>query len=84
MKKLMLGFVVVFALGCGVVHSDTALGYAKRAHAECKDFSVLAHRMTENSLTEIQMTCGEIKKSITVKCQFGWGLIADTVCHENN
>lgn len=84
MKKFALVFAVLFVSACGVVHSDTPLAFAQRAHPECKNFDVVSHRLQENSLTEVSMQCNEVQRSITVKCQFGWGLIADTVCYENN
>lgn len=83
MKKILF-LLPLLLTGC--VSSSTAVGYAKRAHPECEDHHSLSHNYggEHGSQTEVQMTCGGTKKSITVKCIHGFGIISDTTCHENN
>lgn len=78
-------FLSLLLVGC--VSSETSVGYAERAHPDCTGHRALSHSYGgENSSaqTEVQMTCDGQTRSITVKCRFGWGIISDTVCHENN
>ena len=91
MKNINLIFVVsaLFALVGGCVSPNEALGYAQRAHPECRDFRKVAHAHTEvagtaGSQTEVSMECDGVRRSVTVKCVFGLGVVSDTTCHENN
>lgn len=79
MKKILL-----LALLTGCVGEGTPLDYAKRAHPECSDHRVVAHRLSAQSQSEVTMKCGETVKTIAIKCVHGWGILADTTCHENN
>lgn len=79
----LIALTVIATLG-GCVSSDTAVEYAERAHPECDNHVSLNHQLASTSQTEVQMTCEDTKRSITVKCIFGWGIISDTTCHENN
>lgn len=81
----LLALIAALATSC--VDPNVPLAFAQRAHPECEKFLVLAHSYDgekSDSLTEINMKCGEFSKSVTVKCRFGFGCISDTVCHENN
>lgn len=80
MKTLVLASM---ALG-GCVAADTAVDYAQRAHPECRGHFARAHRLSGTSKTEIEMQCGKTARTITIKCEWGWGILADTTCHENN
>lgn len=87
MRKMMILALVVGLCGC--VDDGVARNYAQRAHPECERFSVESHMWQPESQTEISMTCpteegGEARRSITIKCIFGWGFFSDTTCHENN
>lgn len=86
MKKLAIIAMFMSALSLGgCVDRNEAIAYASRAHPECGNYRSLSHNHSEGgSQTEIQMVCGKVTRSITVKCQFGWGLFSDTTCHENN
>ena len=77
---------LMLVLMSGCVTEDVAVSYAERAHPECANHHSMSHNYNNKgpSQTEVQMTCGETKRSITVKCIFGWGIISDTTCHENN
>lgn len=85
MKKFIavIGFVAAMS---GCVKAPEAAAYAVRAHPECTGHTVVAHSYggEGQSMTEVQMTCGGNTRSITIKCKYGFGLISDTVCHENN
>jgi len=80
--------VVFYLLLTGCVSEDTAVSYARRAHPECSGHDALSHRWAETSQTEVSMVCGPpdqpVRRSITVKCVHGFGIFADTTCHENN
>ena len=87
MKKMII-LPVLLLTGC--VPSNVAVDYANRAHPECTDHQALNHSYssgrndTSGSQTEVQMTCDGQRKSITVKCIHGFGIVSDTTCHENN
>ena len=89
MKKLMIAmFLSAMMLG-GCVESSTAVEYAARAHPECTDHRKVNHSSGGQSQTEVSMKCKDpdgkhFVKSITIKCNFGWGIMSDTTCHENN
>ena len=78
----MRAFFLMFLVGC--VSEDVAVSYAERAHPECTEHSPVNHILARESQTEVSMLCEEQRRSITVKCIFGWGIFADTTCHENN
>lgn len=87
MKKIFLALATLTVLSISCVQPNVAVQYAQRAHPECKEFKNVNHSYNSDggpSLTEVAMTCGDVHKSISVKCKFGWGLISDTTCHENN
>lgn len=84
MKKALF---VLLLTGC--VSKDVALEYARKAHPECKNHAVTAHRLSGTSKTNVEMTCkdanGEpMRRAIAIKCEYGWGFVSDTTCHENN
>ena len=84
MKKfLIIAFLSALMLG-GCVNPDIAVAYASRAHPECINHRKINHSVGGVSQTEVSMKCDGVNKSITVKCVFGWGIISDTTCHENN
>lgn len=74
--------VLVLLLSACVPQSEP-LAYAQRAYPECSGFQVLAHQLSDVSLTEVSMTCDGVTRSVTVKCQIG-GLFSDTTCYINN
>ena len=82
--------VLPVLLLAGCVSKETAVEYAQRAHPECSRHWALNHHHSpgqydrQSSLTEVRMTCDGRQKSITVKCIHGFGIISDTICHENN
>lgn len=80
--RLALILAVVAIAGC--VDADTAVEYARRAHPECSNHRKVSHRLSDVSLTEVSMMCDGTPKSISVKCVFGFGVLSDTTCHENN
>jgi hypothetical protein len=86
MKKL-IGILALTVLS-GCVGEDVAKGYAERAHPECTDHQALNHTYTSGdssaSQTEVTMLCDGTKRSVTIKCIHGFGIISDTTCHENN
>jgi len=77
-------FMLVATSAC--VGEDPPRAYAQRAHPECADFRVESHVLDSPSQTEVSMVCGDgaPRRSIAVKCIFGWGVFSDTTCHENN
>jgi len=81
--KILLTFLTLMAAGC--VDSDTAREYAQRAYPGC-GARVLSHSYggETGSRTEVQLDCDGHRRSVTVKCIHGFGIINDTVCHENN
>jgi len=86
MYKFVILIAAMFMLS-GCVSSDAATSYAARAYPDCTNHQSLGHHYGgENgaSQTEVRMTCDGVNKSITVKCVFGFGIISDTTCHENN
>ena len=78
----MIALISLLALGC--VTETIPRDYVMRAHPECENIRVDAHRLSQVSQSEVSMDCGGERKTIAVKCQFGWGILADTTCHENN
>ncbi len=82
--KPFIALALVTLSGC--VDSSTAVDYARRAHPECTSFGHSAHRLSSESKTEVNISgCkGGRDRTITIKCTFGYGLFADTTCHENN
>ena len=58
--------------------------YARRAHPECEAVRVAGHQLASTSVTEVDMVCGGAPRTIAVKCEFAFGILSDTVCHENN
>lgn len=83
----LCGLFFILSLN-GCVGPNEAVSYAQRAYPECSGHNSLSHNYgggeSQGSQTEVSMTCGEVRKSITVKCVFGWGVFSDTTCHENN
>jgi hypothetical protein len=79
MKKILITFLLA-----GCVSRSTPLDYAKRAHPECENHQVTAHRNEPESQSEVTMTCDGVTKTIAVKCIHGFGIVSDTTCHENN
>jgi hypothetical protein len=85
MKQFFLLMVACVALGLsGCVWEQTAVDYAQRAHPECASFEALNHQLQKRAETEVSMVCGDVTKSITIKCTHGWGILSNTTCHENN
>jgi len=86
MKKMMIVAFLSALMFSGCVNPDVAVAYAQRAHPECTNHHKISHNYggEKGSQTEVAMTCGKVNRSITVKCNFGWGVISDTTCHENN
>lgn len=84
MNKKLLLLPLFLALLPACVDANVAIRYAERAHPECGSFNKISHRLSGESQTEISMVCDGVKRSITVKCIHGFGLFADTTCHENN
>lgn len=89
-RLLMLLLAVAMLALPGCVGEGPPMQYAQRAHPECHSFQVLNHRLDSISQTEVRMSCPDesnaatVDRSITIKCIFGWGLLSDTTCHENN
>lgn len=79
-----VAFVAFMLTGC--VRPETAVAYAKRAYPECTGHSKMSHNYggEKGSQTEVSMLCDGKRRSITVKCIHGFGIISDTTCHENN
>ena len=76
---------LVFGLFMGNVDEGVPLTYAQRAHPACTGLEVETHRWSSTSQTEVSMVCpDETRKSVTVKCVFGWGVFSETTCHINN
>jgi len=80
---------VLALLFTGCVTEDIPRDYAKRAHPDCESFRVINHQTANTAQTEISMQCPvegsePTRRSITIKCIFGFGILADTTCHENN
>lgn len=82
----LLLFLAIFLVGLfSRVPQEVPEDYARRAFPECADFRTLNHRWSKTSQTEISMVCPEgSRRSVTIKCVHGWGVWADTTCHENN
>lgn len=80
MKKALLAALLL----SGCVDKATAVDYARRAHPECTGHRSLAHRLSETSKTEVEMKCDGKIRTVAVKCEYGFGIFADTTCHENN
>lgn len=80
--------VLILALVTGCVEPQVAVSYAERAYPECSGFWQESHNYggSHGSQTEVSMQCPDQtrRKSVTVKCIHGWGIISDTTCHENN
>ena len=81
MQILLLSMLLM----TGCVTSDVPESYAERAHPTCKA-EVTAHTLAKTSESEVYLSNCEKEedRTIAVKCTFGWGIISDTVCHENN
>lgn len=82
MNKIAIALIATTCAAC--VDKDTAVSFARRAHPDCEKYHALSHRYSGTSQTEVSMECKGTTRSITIKCVFGWGLISDTTCHENN
>lgn len=87
----MYRFVILLAvLICSAcVDQETALAYARSAHPECSKHRVIGHQLASVSKTNVSMVCRDaqgqdVKRTTAIKCEFGWGILSDTVCHENN
>ena len=79
----------VMLLLSGCVSESEAVAYARRAHPECSSFRAESHSYnsgseTVGSQTEVSMLCSEVRRSVTVKCIHGFGVVSDTTFHENN
>jgi len=81
MRNLIF-IIPLLTLGC--VSAATPAEYAAKAHPECRHHRTTAHQLASVSNSEVYMECDGVATTIAVKCQFGWGILADTVCHENN
>ena len=78
--------IAFLLLMSGCVNQNVARQYAERAHPECSQHKVISHNYggESGSQTEVSMLCGDERRSITIKCVFGFSIISDTTCHENN
>ena len=86
MKKIFVLFLLTFLSAC--VSEETAVSEAQDLFPECSEFRALKHHYGSGhesySRTKVKMDCPKGPVVKVIKCDFGFGIISDTTCWENN